>query len=190
MTIAERNNKLKHYITCLKCETSGKQCDVNCATQYDAGNMGEIIENLEDISKALEQESCEHEISKEQATHLLKFYGMDEEHINAVIKALQTECEDAISRAKAIEGADKLILETGYDNEKVIEMLNELPPVNPKVKTGKWLHCNDDRNDWSECSECGYGDEGEVKFGEETPYCPHCGSKNESEDKEWTEKKQ
>ena len=57
MTIAERNNKLKYFITCLKCEVSGKCCDNNCSTQYDAGNMGEIIENLEAISKALEQES-------------------------------------------------------------------------------------------------------------------------------------
>ena len=57
MTIVERNNKLKHFIACLKCEASGKCCDDNCSTQYDAGNMGEIIENLEAISKALEQES-------------------------------------------------------------------------------------------------------------------------------------
>jgi hypothetical protein len=69
MTIAERNNKLKHFIACLKCEVSGKPCDVNCSTQYDAGNMGEIIENLEAISKALEQEpksewQHDHEILK------------------------------------------------------------------------------------------------------------------------------
>ena len=57
MTIAERNNKLKHFITCLKCEVSGKCCDDNCSTQYDAGNMDEIIENLEAISKALEPQS-------------------------------------------------------------------------------------------------------------------------------------
>lgn len=57
MTIEERNNKLKHLITCTKCEVSGKSCDENCPTQYDAGNMGEIIENLEAISKVLEQES-------------------------------------------------------------------------------------------------------------------------------------
>lgn len=37
--------------------------------------------------------------------------------------------EDCISRAKAIEEADKLCLETAYDNEKVIEMLNDLPSV-------------------------------------------------------------
>lgn len=52
----ERNTKLKAFITCLKCEVSGKPCDDNCPTQYEAGNMGEIIENLETISKALEQE--------------------------------------------------------------------------------------------------------------------------------------
>ncbi len=45
------------------------------------------------------------------------------------------------------------------------------------LKEGHWIHRNDDHNDWLECSECGYGDEGEVKFGEETDYCPHCGAK-------------
>ena len=56
MTIEERNTKLKHLITCMKCETSGKCCNDNCPTQYEAGNMGEIIENLEAISKILEQQ--------------------------------------------------------------------------------------------------------------------------------------
>ena len=56
MTIEERNIKLKYFITCLKCDVSGKCCDENCPTQYQAGNMGEIIENLEAISKILEQE--------------------------------------------------------------------------------------------------------------------------------------
>ena len=54
MTIEERNNKLKHLITCMKCEVSGKCCDENCPTQYYAGNMGEVIENLEEISKIME----------------------------------------------------------------------------------------------------------------------------------------
>lgn len=57
MTIAERNTKLKAFITCLKCRISGKYHNDNCSTQYKAGNMGEIIDNLEAISKALEQES-------------------------------------------------------------------------------------------------------------------------------------
>jgi len=73
MTIAERNNKLKHFITCLKCEVSGKVCDDNCSTQYDAGNMGEIIENLEAISKALEQEPMEK--FKSVKAHIFKLAG-------------------------------------------------------------------------------------------------------------------
>jgi len=55
MTMEERNIKLKHFITCMKCEVSGKVCNDNCPTQYEAGNTGEIIENLEAISKLLEQ---------------------------------------------------------------------------------------------------------------------------------------
>lgn len=56
MTKEERVKKLKYLITCMKCEVSGKVCDDNCPTQYNAGNTGEIIENLEEIAKALEQE--------------------------------------------------------------------------------------------------------------------------------------
>lgn len=50
----ERYEKLKCLITCLKCEVSGKVCDADCSVQYDAGNMGEIIENLEELLKMLE----------------------------------------------------------------------------------------------------------------------------------------
>ena len=65
MTRKERNNKLKHLVTCMKCEVNGKRCDENCSTQYDAGNTGEIIENLEEISKILEQET----VPKESYDH-------------------------------------------------------------------------------------------------------------------------
>ena len=61
MTKEERNNKLKHLITCMKCEVSGKSCDENCPTQYNAGSMREIIENLEEISKILEQKTSTQE---------------------------------------------------------------------------------------------------------------------------------
>lgn len=54
MTREGINTKLKALITCMKCEVSGKPCDDNCPTQYEAGHTGEIIENLEAISKALE----------------------------------------------------------------------------------------------------------------------------------------
>ena len=88
MTREERNNKLKYFITCMKCEVSGKCCDENCPIQYDAGNMGEIIENLEEISKILEdKEPCEDAISREAVKELFQegsvmgmyhFLGIDE----------------------------------------------------------------------------------------------------------------
>lgn len=40
-----------------------------------------------------------------------------------------------------------------------------------------WIHRNDDSNDWLECPNCGYGSEGEVKYGEGTPFCPNCGER-------------
>ena len=73
MTREERNNKLKHFITCIKCEVSGKCCDENCPIQYGAGNMGEIIENLEEISKILEQEPCEDAISRRAVLDYMKY---------------------------------------------------------------------------------------------------------------------
>lgn len=72
MTREERNNKLKHFITCMKCEVSGKCCDENCPIQYDAGNMGEIIENLEEISKILEREPCEDAVSRKVVLDMMQ----------------------------------------------------------------------------------------------------------------------
>lgn len=88
MTLAERNNKLKHFITCLKCEVSGKCCDDNCSVQYDAGNMGEIIENLEAISKALEQEPILDKIRTE--IDRARFIDKDTRHYrNALASGLE-----------------------------------------------------------------------------------------------------
>ena len=40
--------------------------------------------------------------------------------------------------------------------------------------------------DWYECSECGYGNEGEMQYSSEydvrTKYCPNCGAEMESEE--------
>ena len=38
-----------------------------------------------------------------------------------------------------------------------------------------WIKKNDDHFDWLECSECGYGSEGEVE--KATPFCPICGAR-------------
>ena len=152
MTREERTNKLKHFITCMKCEVSGKRCDENCPIQYDAGNMGEIIENLEEISKILDM----------------------------AIEALDQEpCEDCISR-KAVK---ELFQEGSVMGMYHFLGIDELPSVTPARKKGKWCKQNDDYNDWYECSECGYGSEGEMQYSSEydvrTNYCPQCGCKME-----------
>ncbi len=108
MTTKERNQKLKHYITCLKCGVSGKVCDENCSTQYDAGTMGEIIENLEAISKMLEQdtvskESYDHEyfLRKELETKVAKL----EQQISAFDKA-KKEIERHRRKTKGLDPYD------------------------------------------------------------------------------------
>lgn len=59
------------------------------------------------------------------------------EALEMAIKALEQQpCEDCISRVQAIEEADKLCLETGYDNEKVEGMLKDLPSVTPQPRKG------------------------------------------------------
>lgn len=65
---------------------------------------------------------------------------------------------------------------------------NEIPCMQCKQnytdkwqKKPHWIHRNDDYTDWLECPSCGYGSEGEVKYGEGTPFCPHCGERLEEE---------
>lgn len=49
-----------------------------------------------------------------------------------------------------------------------------------KRKVGEWCKQNDDYFDWYECSECGYGSEGEMQYSSEhdvrTNFCPCCGA--------------
>lgn len=47
-------------------------------------------------------------------------------------------------------------------------------------RKGHWCPQNDDYFDWYECSECGYGSEGEMQHSSEydvrTNFCPNCGA--------------
>ena len=57
------------------------------------------------------------------------------------IELMENE-KDTISRTEAKKLAWDLELETCYDNEKVVEMLDELPSVTPISKEDKWTLCN------------------------------------------------
>ena len=130
MTREERNNKLKHFITCMKCEVSGKRCDENCPIQYDAGNMGEIIENLEEISKILEQEG-EDAVSRQAVLDIVRFE------------------ENWLSDAKS-NNADTDIAFSGIRTQ-----VAKLSPVTPTSKKGKWIFSGNYDEVGILCPNCG-----------------------------------
>lgn len=118
MTREERVKKLRSLITCMKCEVSGKACDDNCPTQYNAGNMGEIIENLEEIAKALEQEPSE----DMTIAYLMGLY------------ADKKPCEDAISRTDLIRKLQAWDAKANGIPNYAWGIIKELPSVTPKGK--------------------------------------------------------
>ncbi len=73
---------------------------------------------------------------------------------------------------------------TYKERMEIIKAL-EQQPVTPTRKKGEWCKQNDDYFDWYECSECGYGSEGEMQYSSEcdvrTKYCPNCGAEMREE---------
>lgn len=89
--------------------------------------------------------------------------------------------EQLISRELVLKRLTKLGTRTHDTKEanaigQCMREVEKAPFITLIRETGFWAHKNDDYNDWLECSECGYGSEGEVKMNCETPYCPHCGA--------------
>ena len=97
----------------------------------------------------------------------------------------QEPCEDAISR-QAILGLPKRKLKNYFGDvigECIgVSEIKNLPSVTPKQKTGHWIkgECN--------CPVCGedkYKDlDADVWSDWQPKFCPNCGAKMESEDKE------
>jgi len=72
------------------------------------------------------------------------------------------------------------------ENEDIFKAIVKMLEQEPK--TGEWIKQNDDYYDWYECSECGYGSEGEMLYSSEvdvrTNFCPYCGAKMDKEVRE------
>lgn len=116
----------------------------------------------------------------------------------------QQPCTDAVSR-QAVLDLPRIKTHNEWGNiikESVdVESVRQLPSVNPQKsetvtefadrcrecgarygklleqKSGKWIHFAQS----DDCSECGYST---GKYGSPSKYCPNCGAKMESEDKE------
>ena len=113
-----------------------------------------------------------------------------EEH-KLILELLEQEpCEDAVSRANLLKKfEDRFIeLQKAHQADKqlgvnwCINTLKDAPPVTLTRKKGEWIKRNNDYFDWYECSECGYGSDGEMKYNRlcdvRTKFCPDCGSQN------------
>lgn len=104
----------------------------------------------------------------------------------------QESCEDVVSREEAIRVLKENC--SHWDTNVMLidiatDLLKKLPSVTLTRKKGKWIKRNNDYFDWYECSECGYGSDGEMKYNRlcdvRTKFCPDCGSQNlKGEDKE------
>lgn len=101
----------------------------------------------------------------------------------------QEPCEDVVSREEAIRVLKENC--SHWDTNVMLidiatDLLKKLPPATPIRKVGEWVKKNNDYFDWYECSECGYGSDGEMKYNRlcdvRTKFCPDCGSKNLKEE--------
>ena len=52
--------------------------------------------------------------------------------------------------------------------------MNDIPF---EIKEAEWTHWTDDFRDYVKCSNCGFGDEGEIYLGDEPVICPCCEAK-------------
>lgn len=146
-------------------------------------------------AKALEQESCEDAISREEALKVINKMDIPEDmcvfeiksHIGVEISTLPPvqpkpiECEDAISRKYAIGAVADLFEMSEYPHpypqgkpirlKDIKEKLKQLPSVQPKPKTGHWIY---ERCDMYSCSVCHHW---HTDLDEKMNYCPNCGAK-------------
>jgi len=156
MTNEQAKKMLKAKLECLKRETSGTDFDCNrcncdeCSLNYEQGNMGEQKEALDMAIKALEQESCEDAISRQAVLSKIKEVCFSEEW-------LQFRVDNGSSGQR----------------DFLINYIEQLPPVTPQLKTGRWINVDETH---SKCDRC------EAVFEITSPngevnYCPNCGTK-------------
>lgn len=87
----------------------------------------------------------------------------------------QEPCDDAISREDAIKALQKVACYSAAIRARMIGAIEDLPSVTHK--SGHWIHFAQSDN----CSECGWST---GKYISPSKYCPNCGARMESEDKE------
>lgn len=114
------------------------------------------------------------------ATHFSPFSEESKLILGAFEVLEQETCEDCVSREFMYKlGAKCIAVRNENDVLVAIASIESLPSAIPKQKTGHWIRVTDKTGHlvW-ECDKCGW----QQRFN--TNFCPDCGVKMESEDKE------
>lgn len=139
--------------------------------------------------KALEQESCDDCISRQEILREIEQGTREDkmlkeiDHLHKYISKLEIQiaeqgpCEDAISRQAVLEIYNKWFryCNVAEKKESPKAQIKALPSVTPKQKTGRWIFV-DKAHEHARCSECGYGDV-DLMDGKPHNYCQNCGTK-------------
>ena len=150
---------------CRKCQKCGKMYLMNL---FDGGLCAECEKTEQENMPCITPEEMQ------KCKDIVKKYTPEQE-----------PCDDAVSRQEVLD------LLVKYDNDmefdvysEIFDSIDKLPSVRPQEQTGEWiaLESRFELGDRLKCSECGQvfvvGDDVSRK------YCPNCGARMESEDKE------
>ena len=169
--------------------------------EYRQETQGDMFKFLDDLSKSVGGEGVENDALNDclkcaeehiqLAEWLRELKQFKEQESCEDVMAIHTQglaegirCAMCTNSIKSDRGCDGgcIVDEDMYKN--VVDTIRNhiVPPATPKRKVGEWIKKNNDYFDWYECSECGYGSDGEMKYNRlcdvRTKFCPDCGSQN------------
>ena len=153
----------------------------------DAVSRAEVVKKLHRIIPKLTSKDAniivETIIGIEKLPSVNPMYKHVEPTQKSVENTLETRCEDAVSRQAVLDALMKSA-DAHAENEREWQLLlrdrniiRELPSVQPKEKTGRWICIDDYHIGKFKCSVCQTeGFPNTVMYKPTWNYCPNCGS--------------
>jgi hypothetical protein len=184
---------LDRAVKALEAELATKTCNKQIASKLEDAELArdseETCNNKQVISKlvasedAISRQAAKEAVKRASASGTVQMLLM--EILDGMPSVNPMPCEDVISRQAAIDELKKYFSDEGMKDTEcgaywhhghVIDVLQGMQPVTPKQRTGHWIECEEEVKCF--CSEC------KEISDYPTQFCPNCGAKMESEDKE------